>query len=241
MAKAKRPRFIALAKRVRQLYLDVDNPLALIEGARVMVNGVTVTNPAALIRADSAVKLRRVPQPRGRLKLEAALSAFGVPVEGRIAVDIGASTGGFTLALLSAGARRVYCVDAGHGQLLESLRADPRVANLEGVNLGHLRRDLIPETVDVLTVDLTYLSLAIAAPQLEVLDIARDADLVVLVKPMYELGLSEPPLDRASRQRAVELATSAFERHMWRALGGIESPVQGRRGAIEYLAHFCRD
>jgi 23S rRNA (cytidine1920-2'-O)/16S rRNA (cytidine1409-2'-O)-methyltransferase len=240
MAKAKRPRFIALVQRVRQTYPDVDDPLALIVGARVMVDGVIVTNPAALVRADASVKLRQTRQPRGRLKLQAALDAFRIPVEGRIAVDVGASTGGFTLALLGAGATRVYSVDAGHGQLLGSLRADSRVVNLERVNLGDLNRSLVPESVDVITADLSYLPLAIAAPQLEILEIAGEADLVVLVKPMYELGLSAPPVGEPSRRAAVERAILAFRQYRWRMLGAIESPIRGGNGAIEHLVHFRR-
>jgi 23S rRNA (cytidine1920-2'-O)/16S rRNA (cytidine1409-2'-O)-methyltransferase len=240
MAKAKRQRFIALVQRVRQMYPSIDDPTTMIEGARVVVNGVIVTNAAAMIRADASVKLRRMPQSRGRLKLEAALNVFHVPVEDRIAVDIGASTGGFTLALLSAGAQRVYAVDAGHGQLLGNLRADSRVVNLERVNLGDVNLVLIPETAEVITVDLSYLALAVAASQLEVLDIAGDADLIVLVKPMYELGLSQPPSDEAPRQRAIDRAVLAFERHRWLTLGAIESPIRGHNGAIEYLAHFRR-
>jgi 23S rRNA (cytidine1920-2'-O)/16S rRNA (cytidine1409-2'-O)-methyltransferase len=241
MAKAKRPRYVALIHRVRQMYPDIDDPVTLIESNQIIVNGVIVTNPAALVRADAAVKRRHTTPPRGRLKLEAALTAFQVPVRDRIAADIGASTGGFTLALLEAGAQRVYSIDAGHGQLLGSLRSDARVVNLERVNLGILSKRLVPETVDVITVDLSYLPLAVAAPQLEVLDIADDADLVALVKPMYELGLSAPPRDNPTRQRAVDEAIVAFGRHRWRWLGTVESPIRGRNGATEYLTHFCRD
>jgi 23S rRNA (cytidine1920-2'-O)/16S rRNA (cytidine1409-2'-O)-methyltransferase len=222
------------------MYPGIGDLAALIEGAQVMVNGVIVTNPAALVRADAAIRLRRSPQPRGRLKLEAALNAFHIHVEGRIAVDVGASTGGFTLALLDAGALRVYAVDAGHGQLLGSLRMHSRVVNLERVNLGNVNRVLIPETVGVITADLSYLSLAVAAPQFEVLDIEHNGDLIVLVKPVYELRLSDAPFDEASRQRAIGRAVSAFERHRWQTLGVMECPIQGRHGAIEYLAHFRR-
>jgi 23S rRNA (cytidine1920-2'-O)/16S rRNA (cytidine1409-2'-O)-methyltransferase len=240
MAKIKRSRFIMLIQRLQLMYPDFDDPAGLIESARVMVNGVIITNPTAQIRADASVKLRRAPRPRGRLKLEAAIDAFLISVEGRIAADVGASTGGFTLALLGAGAKRVYSVDAGYGQLLGSLRADPRVVNLERLNLGDVNRILIPETVSVITVDISYLALAVAAPQLEALDIARDADLIVLVKPMYELNLAYPPLDEDSRQRAVDRAVVAFERQRWRTLGAVESPIRGHNGAIEYLVHFRR-
>jgi 23S rRNA (cytidine1920-2'-O)/16S rRNA (cytidine1409-2'-O)-methyltransferase len=157
-----------------------------------------------------------------------------------VAVDVGASTGGFTLALLGAGARRVYAVDAGHGQLLGRLRNHPKVVNLERTNLGNLERLHVPEEVDIITVDLSYLALADAAPQLEVLDIAPDADLVVLVKPMYELGLPAPPVDAASTLKAVELAVTAFDRYGWQLRRTVLSPISGSHGAIEHLAHFRR-
>src|SRR5262249_27208096 len=162
---------------------------------------------------------------------------FTIPVRSRIAVDLGASTGGFTLALLAAGAQRVYSVDAGHGQLLGRLRNHPRVVNLENTNLGELNRRHVPEPVDVITADLSYLALAEAAPQLEALDIAAHADLVVLVKPMYELGLAAPPADDVLERKAVELAGTAFERCGWERRATMPSPVQGRHGAVEYLLH----
>lgn len=170
----------------------------------------------------------------------AALEAFDVAIAGRIAADIGASTGGFTLALLAAGARKVYAVDTGHGQLLGSLRLDPRVINLEGVNLGQLSRKLVPDAVGVIAVDLSYLALAVAAPQLEVLSIAGDAELLALVKPMYELGLATPPDSPADQAKAVELAVGGFERCGWVLQGAMPSPIRGGRGAVEHLVHLRR-
>lgn len=236
-----KPRFAALTQRVRQLYPHVPDPARLISDGRVRVNGVVVSNPLARISRGAAVVITGPPQPpRGARKLEAALGAFAVPVAGRVAVDIGAATGGFTLALLAAGARRVYAVDAGHGQLLGSLRADERVVNLERTNLGVLTTELIPDVVDIVAADLSYLSLAAAAPQIEAVAIAPSADLIALVKPMYELGLSAPPADPDQRVKAVELAAAAFEATGWRAPRWIESPLTGRRGAIEYLLHLRR-
>src|SRR5579885_3286776 len=116
---------------------------------------------------------------RGTIKLRAALAAFAVEVAGRVALDVGASTGGFTVALLEAGAARVYAVDAGFGQLLGRLRQDARVVNLERTNLAALE---LPEPIDLVTVDLSYLSIALAAPQLP-----RAPELIALVKPMFEL------------------------------------------------------
>lgn len=156
MPRKNRPNFVALTKRLSQTHPNLDDPVAAIRAGTVQVNGVIVTEPTSRVPADAAVRLRGVPRPRGRLKLVAALEAFDVAIAGRIAADIGASTGGFTLALLAAGARKVYAVDTGHGQLLGSLRLDPRVINLEGVNLGQLSRKLVPDAVGVIAVDLSY-------------------------------------------------------------------------------------
>jgi 23S rRNA (cytidine1920-2'-O)/16S rRNA (cytidine1409-2'-O)-methyltransferase len=235
-----RPRFIALTKRLNLTHPELEDPIAAIAAGDVKVDGVIATNPAARVPADASIRLRLRTKPRGQVKLAAAIEAFAVPVTGRIAADIGASTGGFTLALLAAGARRVYAIDAGHGQLLGSLRLDPRVTNLEGVNLGALNWALVPEAVEVITVDLSYLSLARAAPQLEALAITSDADLVALVKPMYELGLGAPPDDPADRAKAVELAVAGIERWGWQLVVAMESPVQGGRGAVEHLIHMER-
>jgi 23S rRNA (cytidine1920-2'-O)/16S rRNA (cytidine1409-2'-O)-methyltransferase len=240
MPRKNRPRFVALIERVHHTHPAVTDPVPLIRSARVMVNGVIITNPGARVPADSAARLRQPTQPRGRIKLAAALHAFEVPVQGRTAIDIGASTGGFTLALLHAGARRVYAVDAGHGQLLGSLRRDPRVVNLENTNLGDLHPRLVPESVEVITADLSYLALAQAGPQFEVLDIAVQADLVVLVKPMYELGLAVPPREGALHVEAVNVAVSGLERCGWKVHHTMESPIRGGRGAVEFLAHLRR-
>jgi 23S rRNA (cytidine1920-2'-O)/16S rRNA (cytidine1409-2'-O)-methyltransferase len=236
-----KPRFVALTQRLHQLYPHVPDPARLVSSGRVRVDGVVVGNPRAQIPRAAAVAIAGQPQPpRGARKLQAALDYFAVPVAGRAALDLGAATGGFTLALLAAGVRRVYAVDAGHGQLLGSLRADARVVNLERTNLGALTRALVPEAVEVVTIDLSYLSLARAAPQLEAVAIAGAADLVALVKPMFELGLARPPADPDQRAKAVELAAAAFEDTGWRAPRSIASPVPGRRGAIEYLLHLRR-
>ena len=161
-------------------------------------------------------------------------------VEGRTALDVGAAAGGFTRVLLERGARRVYAVDAGHGQLLGSLRQDPRVVNLEGVNLGELGAGRVPEPIDLFTVDVSYLSLADAIPQLERVRIAPGADLVALVKPMFELGLPAAPAGDDELRRAEELAAAAAERAGWRVAGAIPSPVTGARGARERLLHARR-
>ena len=177
---------------------------------------------------------------RGEAKLRAALDGFAVPVQGRVALDVGAAAGGFTRVLLERGARLVYAVDAGHGQLLGSLRQDPCVVNLEGVNLGDLEPSLVREPVELFTVDVSYLSLADAAPQLENVRIAPDADLVALVKPMFELGLAAPPADQARLAEALNQAVAGVERAGWTVVATLPSRVTGARGAREHLLHARR-
>jgi 23S rRNA (cytidine1920-2'-O)/16S rRNA (cytidine1409-2'-O)-methyltransferase len=160
---------------------------------------------------------------------------FGISVEGKVALDCGAAAGGFTKVLLERGARRVYAVDAGHGQLLGSLRQDPRVVNLEGVNLGELDRERVPDDVELVTLDLSYLSVAAAVPQLR--GLAAQAELVALVKPMFELGLPRPPADEDQIARALALAADGVQRAGWRVVGAMPSPVTGARGAREHLLY----
>jgi hypothetical protein len=138
--------------------------------------------------------------------------------------------------LLEAGAARVYAVDAGHGQLLGSLRQDPRVVVLERTNLGDLTPGLVPDELDVITMDLSYLPIARAAPQLDPLRISPRADLVALVKPQHELSLGAPPADRQVRA-AVEHAARGLEVSGWRVVDAVPSPVTGSRGAVECLLH----
>jgi 23S rRNA (cytidine1920-2'-O)/16S rRNA (cytidine1409-2'-O)-methyltransferase len=170
---------------------------------------------------------------RGSVKLRAALDAFGITVDRAICLDVGASTGGFTRVLLERGAARVYAVDAGHGQLLGSLRQDERVTNLEATNVGDLTVELVPDDIDVVTVDVSYLSLASAVAQLEPLRFAKDATLIGLVKPMFELRLDVAPTDDASLDRAVAEAVSTIENGGWTVISTIRSPVTGAKGAVE--------
>ena len=142
--------------------------------------------------------------------------------------------------LLEAGARRVYAVDAGHGQLLGSLRLDPRVVNLEATNVGRLSAAHVPEAVEVVTVDVSYLSLAGAVAQVNRIEVAPGADLVGLVKPMFELRLGAPPESDAALEEALALAVAGVEGAGWRVTGTMPSPVRGARGARELLLRGVR-
>jgi 23S rRNA (cytidine1920-2'-O)/16S rRNA (cytidine1409-2'-O)-methyltransferase len=229
-----------LEREVAKRFPDIPDPCAEIAAGRIAVDGRIAANPATWIRPEASVS-RRVDTPlRGEAKLRAALAAFAVDAAGRIAVDCGAAAGGFTRVLLAAGVRRVYAVDAGYGQLRGFLRADPRVVVLERTNIAALDARRVPDEVELVTIDLSYLAIALAAPQLAGLRFAADAELLALVKPQYELGLEHPPRLRAEHRRAVTAAEDGLRAAGWTPLGSIRSPVPGSRGAVEHLVHARR-
>lgn len=230
-----------LAIELARVHPEIDAPEEAIAAGRVLVDGRIVRNPASLVRLGSSIALRGEKRLRGEPKLRAALTAFGVPVSGRFALDLGAAAGGFTRVLLEEGAARVFAVDAGYGQLLGSLRQDDRVVNLERTNVGELTKALVPDVVELITIDLSYLPVATAAGQLEALEISPTADLIALVKPAFELCLAELPTDQSSFDSALEHARQGLERHRWVVAGSIRSPVTGAGGAIEFLLHARRD
>ncbi|HET7567054.1 MAG TPA: SAM-dependent methyltransferase [Gaiellaceae bacterium] len=240
MARKGRVRLLRLREELLRAHPSITDPDAAIARGAVVVNGRAVSNPSSLVREGAAIALRMNTPLRGEAKLRAGLAAFAVEVHGRAALDVGAAAGGFTRVLLDAGARRVYAVDAGHGQLLGSLRQDMRVVVLERVNLGELNAELVPEPVDVVTLDLSYLALTHAVPQLEAVRLAPDADAIALVKPQFELGLAAPPVDEARLLLSASRAADAFARCGWTVEGTIESPVRGRGGARELLVHARR-
>lgn len=237
-----RSRFVPVLQLVRSLRPDIADPTSAIAERRLLVDGRFVTNPRALVRAGAPVTLAPLRRLRGEDKLRVALDGFGVDVRDRVCIDIGASAGGFTRVLIERGARRVFAVDAGFGQLRGDLRSHSRVVNLERTNIGALAGTPVRcEQVDVVTMDLSYLSIAEAVPQLEAVRISPDADLIALVKPMYELGLGAPPHDERSILAALEAARRGVEAtRRWRVTGSLPSPVTGMRGARELLLHAGR-
>jgi 23S rRNA (cytidine1920-2'-O)/16S rRNA (cytidine1409-2'-O)-methyltransferase len=237
---ARRRKAVSLLEYLSRERPEVEGAAGAIEAGRVRVDGVVRTSGAFLVRPGAAVVYSPPAPLRGEAKLRAALEGFGVPVAGRVALDVGAAAGGFTRVLLEAGARRVYAVDAGHGQLLGSLRLDPRVVTLEATNVGRLSAAHVPEAVEVVTVDVSYLSLAGAVAQVNRVEVAPGADLVGLVKPMFELRLGAPPESDAALEEALALAVAGVERAGWRVTGTMPSPVRGARGARELLLRGVR-
>ena len=178
-------RFVRLADHVK--LRSAAEASHLIVSGRVTVNGLPVTNANTLVAIDAVVTVVTGRTLRGTVKLRRALSGFGLTASGRVCVDAGAAAGGFTAALLEAGARRVYAVDVGFGQLAGWLGQDRRVINLERTNVANLGPGLVPEPVDIVCLDLSYLALADAIPQLTLLSMTERARLIALVKPAFEL------------------------------------------------------
>lgn len=229
--------FVTLLTLLQRRFPDLDNPVELINEGAVLVDGVPAASTRTRLRPDAAVQIRRPRPLRGTIKLAHALSGFDVDAVGAVALDLGAAAGGFTQALLNAGAARVYAVDVGVGQLRGWLRADPRVISLERTNLAELGPRLIGEPVDLITMDLSYLAVADAIGQLDRRVMAAEAQLIALVKPTFELHaatLADTPEQVAA---AVDAAARALEKHGWRVRGQRPSPISGAKRAIEVLVH----
>jgi 23S rRNA (cytidine1920-2'-O)/16S rRNA (cytidine1409-2'-O)-methyltransferase len=240
LARRSRPRTRTITDLLAVLHPALDDPDAAIASGRVLVDGKPVLNPGARVAESATVTVEAPTELRGAAKLEAALAQFAVPVERRVALDCGAAAGGFTTVLLRRGARRVYAVDAGFGQLRGELRQDPRVVNLERTNLGDLTTALVPESIDVVTLDLSYVALSVAVPELDAIELASQADLVALVKPMFELALAGPPDSEERLTAAVGAARHGIENAGWQVLADMQSPVRGTRGAVEFFVHARR-
>ncbi len=216
---------------------------ALVMAGLVFSNGKRLDKPGHQIADDSELDVRGKDHPwvgRGGLKLDHALGHFGLDVTGETALDLGASTGGFTDVLLARGAAHVYAVDVGHGQLAWKLREDNRVTVLEKTNARDLDNTLIPEPVDVITADLSFISLKTALPAALTLA-APGALLAALIKPQFEAGREQvgkggivsDPAVHATVCRDIESWLSA--QPGWRVLGITESPVTGADGNKEFL------
>jgi len=236
--KTHRARFVALTTLLARRRPDVD--AATIAAGRVLVDGRLLTNPLARVRVDASIRVLPSRRLRGDVKLSYALNTLTVPVADRVVVDVGASAGGFTTALLDRGARRVYAVDVGVGLLVGRLRNEVRVLNLEGHNLGSLSREVIPDVVELITMDLSYLALAEAVPQLERLDLHVAADLVGLVKPTFELHRATVARTDADVVDAVQHATEGINNAGWTVVNSCDAPATGQRGAREAFIHAHR-
>ena len=204
--------------------------------------------PGVALAADTPLELRGREHPwvsRGGVKLAHALDHFAIDAAGAVALDIGASTGGFTDVLLAHGARRVYAVDVGHGQLAWKLRQDERVTVLERCNARHLTRAEIPEPPDLVVCDASFISLTVVLPA--ALDLAAgEARLVALIKPQFEVGKGRVGKGGVVRDPVLHQEVCArigdwlAAQPGWQVIGITESPIRGPEGNIEFLVYARR-
>lgn len=215
----------------------------LILRGEVTVDGVPARRPAQPVGRGNRIELAEGASgwvSRGALKMVAALDAFGIDVTGRTALDVGASTGGFTEVLLARGARKVYAVENGRDQLAVRLRDDPRVVSMERTDARKLTSAEIPELVDIIVADVSFISLLKVLPFVLPLA-APGAALVALVKPQFEadrasVGKDGIVRDPEVRARALEAIRSWIaDQPGWRVLGSISSPITGGSGNVEFL------
>ncbi len=220
-----------------------------IEAGLVKVGGRAVTKSSAVIDPQADVQVDGDTHDyvsRGGMKLAAALDAFGVGPAGRICLDLGASTGGFTEVLLRAGAAKVYAVDVGHGQLHPRIAGDPRVIALERMHAKDLSRVVVPDAINLIVCDVSFISLTKALPPALALA-APPAELIALVKPQFEVGksgLGKGGIVRgaeiAGPRVAAEIADWLAREHSFMPLGIIESPIDGGDGNKEFLIGAIR-
>lgn len=216
----------------------------MIKSGAVTVNGATARKPSDEVGADDWIESaeKEVYVGRGALKLEKAAEAFGLDFTGRVCIDIGASTGGFTEYMLLHGAVRVYAVDVGHGQLAESLRRDSRVVNMENTDIRTLTPEDTGGCADLICADVSFISLTKVLPKIKEL-LKEGAEAAVLIKPQFEAGKSDIGKrgivkDRKVHQRVLT-ETDRFARLIGLApVKYTYSPVRGGSGNIEYLAEL---
>ena len=214
--------------------------LALVLAGQVLVDGQKAGKPGHAVSADARVEVLAQPRyvGRGGLKLEAAIEHFAIDVRERICLDVGSSTGGFTDCLLQHGARHVYAVDVGAGQLDWRLRGDARVTVREGVNARYLKPEDIGAAVDVAVFDVSFISVTLVLPAAAAL-LKETGEMVILVKPQFEVGRGEGGKggivrDVGLHARACDRVRAAVERLGFKT-GLIESPILGAEGSREFL------
>jgi len=229
----------------RGLAASRERARALILAGKVVVDEHRVDKAGLQIDLEADIRLKSGDIPyvsRGGLKLAGALTAFGLQVNGLIALDVGASTGGFTDCLLQHGVARVYAVDVGYGQLAWQLRDDPRVINLERCNIRHLQPETLADIPGLAVIDASFISLANVLPNTLYL-LSPEADIIALIKPQFEVGKGQ--VGKGGIVRDAVLHEQVVERILTLALnlgcrveGVIESPVLGSKGNKEFLVHL---
>ena len=218
---------------------------AQIMSGNVLVNDLPIEKPGAMVDLHSVIRLREKTRDyvsRGAYKMIRALEAFPIAIEGRIAMDVGASTGGFTQVLLEKGIKKVYAIDVGTNQLDYRIRSNSRVISMEKKNARYLSKEWVADEIDLFVMDVSFISLTKIIPA--TLDLSHSkTDWITLIKPQFEAGPEEIEKGGIVKKEATRLAvnqriTQAFGVLGLKRLGCVESPIQGAKGNIEYLARW---
>ena len=220
---------------------------ALIMAGNVLVNNRQVDKCGALVAKDDDIVLKENDMPyvsRGGLKLEKALQAFQIQVDGLVCLDVGASTGGFTDCLLQYGARCVFAVDVGYGQLAWRLRQDPRVVVIERTNIRHMSAESLPQPVDCVTIDVSFISLKIVVPAV-LKHLKKNGIIFALIKPQFEVGKGKVGRggvvrDPALHDEVIKKLSDFFTDIGLFCESIIPSPISGRKGNKEFIIFLQR-
>ncbi len=229
----------------RGLFESREKAQRAIMAGEIQVEGRPVPKPGTLILADTGIEVaaRERYVGRGGVKLEGALSHFAIDVRGKVCMDVGSSTGGFTDCLLQHGAQRVHAIDVGRGQLHWNLREDPRIVVHEGINARHLEPTEIGESPEICVADVSFISLTLILPPAFAL-LTRTGHMVVLIKPQFELSrkqvgkggiVRDPDAHREAVEKIRAFVVGPLHAH-WEGI--IESPITGTTGNKEFFAHF---
>ena len=229
----------------RRLVRSRSRAQRMIAAGRVKVDGRVLTRPGHPIDPEAEIEITSFEQyvSRGGDKLEAALEQFRIDPKGLVCLDVGASAGGFTDCLLQHGAAKVYAIDVGHDQLHPRLRRHPKVVVREGLNARYLEAQDIGELVELITIDVSFISLKLILPPLVEM-LAPKGDIVALVKPQFEVGKDRLPddgvvKDEAARQDVLSDIRSFIEAETpWSVINQMTSPIQGEKGNTEFLLHL---
>ncbi len=229
----------------RGIFPSREKAKASIMAGLIYVDGQRIDKPGTPVDTEAEIKVKEDLCPyvsRGGLKLEKAIDTFGFSLDGKTAVDIGASTGGFTDCMLKNGARKVFAIDVGYGQLDWKLRNDPRVVNMEKINVRYLDPETISDPIDFISIDVSFISLKLVFPVASSL-LSEDGSLVCLVKPQFEAGREQVGKkgivrDASVHAEVIEKVIGYGEDNGLYSHGLTYSPVTGTKGNIEYLLYM---
>lgn len=237
---------IRLDQRITELGLceSREKAKAAIMAGDVYVNGQKALKAGDNVKSEDKIEVRGGMEfvSRGGYKLKKAMQVFPITLENKVCMDIGASTGGFSDCMLRNGARHVYCVDVGYGQLAWKIRSDERVTNFERTNIRYFEVESIPEKPDFISVDVSFISLRLVLPKVKEL-LKDDGEAVCLIKPQFEAGREKVGKKGVVREQSTHVEVvdtiTAFAREQGFAVAGLDfSPIKGPEGNIEYLMYI---